>query len=228
MQPYFMPYIGYFQLINSADIFVITDNMQYTKKGWFNRNRILDNGSERIFTLPIRKDRHDLNVNERFLANNVMKEKNKILSQIKSLYAKAPYFKTNYHIVRKPFLRENINLFDFIYHSIIDLCSVLEIKTELKVLSSLDINHSLKAKDRILEVCNFLGCKTYINSIGGKELYDKETFKVNNVYLKFLKSKDIEYKQFNHPFVPWLSIIDVLMFNDIETIKGYLNEYELE
>lgn len=228
MQPYFMPYIGYFQLINSADIFVVADNMQYTKQGWFNRNRILENGESKLFTIPLKKCKHRVNVNQRFLAKNSIKERNRVLKQIQCNYTKAPYFTENYPIVRKLFLLDENNLFEFIYQSIIELYSALDIRTKIYILSSVNVNHDLPAQDRIIEVCKYFDADIYINSIGGKALYDKAVFKKNGIDLKFIKSKDIEYLQFNHDFVPWLSIIDVLMFNDVEKVKCYLNEYELK
>ena len=228
MQPYFCAYIGYYQLINSVDKFVICDNMQYTRRGWFNRNRILDSGTERVFTLPLKKDKSYINVNLRYLADNSIRERIRILKQIQSLYKKAPFFSENYHIVRRLFIQENNNLFDFIHFSVVELCSILDIKTEIILCSSLDINHELKSQDRVLEICKYLKADTYINAIGGKELYDKESFNKVGIDLKFIKPKKIEYTQFNHEFVPWLSIIDILMFNEIEKVKSYLNEFELE
>ena len=228
MQPYFCAYIGYYQLIKSADKFVICDNMQYTKKGWFNRNRILDNGTDRTFTIPLKKDSDRLNTNLRYLAKNSHGERIKILKQIQSFYGKAPFFLQNYPLVRRLFLKEVENLFDFIHLSVIELCKNLNINTEIITCSSLDINHELKSQARVLEICKYLNADIYINSIGGKELYSKEVFKKEGIELKFIKSKNVEYPQFKHEFVPWLSIIDVLMFNDIERIKSYLNEYELE
>jgi hypothetical protein len=202
--------------------------MQYTKRGWFNRNRILDNGTERIFTLPLKKDKSYINVNLRYLADNSIRERMRILKQIQSLYKKAPFFSQNYPLVRRLFIQENNNLFDFIHYSVVKLCSNLDIKTEIILCSSLDIDHELKSQDRIIEICKYLKTNTYINSIGGKELYDKESFNEHGIDLKFIKSKKIEYIQFNHEFVPWLSIIDILMFNEIEQVKSFLNEYELE
>ncbi len=228
MQPYFCAYIGYYQLINSVDKFVICDDMQYTKRGWFNRNRILDNGTDRVFSIPIKKDNNYLNVNLRYLADNSIKERIRILRQIQSLYKKAPFFSQNYTLVRRLFMQEINNLFDFLHFSVVELCSSFDIKTQIILSSSLDIDPKLKSQDRVLETCKILDTDIYINSIGGKELYDKEEFKREGIDLKFIKSKKIEYAQFNHEFVPWLSIIDILMFNDSEQIKSYLNEYELE
>lgn len=228
MQPYFCAYIGYYQLINSVDKFVICDNMQYTKKGWFNRNRILDNGIPRTFTLPLKKDNSYLDVNLRYLADNSIRERVKILKQIQSLYNKAPFFEQNYPLARRLFIQDRNNLFDFIHYSVVELCSNLNVETEIIKCSSLDINHELKSQKRILAICKYLNADTYINAIGGKELYDKASFEKEGIDLKFIQPNNIEYKQFNHNFVPWLSIIDILMFNDIEKVKSYLNEYELE
>ena len=228
MQPYFCAYIGYYQLINSVDKFVICDNMQYTRRGWFNRNRILDNGTDRLFTIPLKKNKRFLNVNLRYLADNSIRERLRILKQIQSFYKKAPFVLQNYHIIEGLFLQENENLFDFIHFSVVELCTILNIKTQIILSSSLDIDHALKSQDRIIEMCKYLKTDIYINSMGGKKLYDKGIFKREGIDLKFIKAKKIEYAQFDHKFVPWLSIIDILMFNDIEQVKGYLNEYELE
>lgn len=228
MQPYFCAYIGYYQLINSVDKFVIYDNVQYTRRGWFNRNRILDNGTDRIFTIPLKKGKSFINVNLRYLADNSIKERIRILKQIQSFYKKAPFFSQNYPFIRRLFMQENNNLFDFIHFSVVELCSNFDIKTQLILSSSLDIDHELKAQDRIIEMCKYLNTDIYVNPIGGKELYDNESFNKEGIDLKFIRSKKIKYAQFDHKFVPWLSIIDILMFNEIEQVKSYLNEYELE
>ncbi len=228
MQPYFCAYIGYYQLIHSVDKFVICDNMQYTRRGWFNRNRILMNGKEKFFTIPLKKDKQYLNTNLRYLAKNSLKERIRILKQIKSSYQKAPNFTENYPIVRRIFIKELDNLFDFIHYSVIELCKYFDVKTEIIKCSSLDIDHELKSQTRVLEICKYLDADVYTNAIGGKELYSRELFKNEGIELKFIRSKNIVYPQFEHKFVPWLSIIDVLMFNSIEQIKTYLNEFELE
>jgi hypothetical protein len=227
MQPYFMPYIGYFQLINSVDEFVIYDNIQYTKKGWINRNRILANGRDQLITLPLKKDSDYLNVVERKLSELWEKDKNKMLNVIKSSYSKAPYFKESFDLISKCLNNPEENLFKFIYDSIIFINDFLEIKTPIVISSTINANHALKSQDKVLSLCKSQNANVYINSIGGVELYDKETFKQNKIELNFIKSNPIQYKQFNNEFLPWLSIIDVLMFNSKEEIKKYLNEYTL-
>ena len=227
MQPYFMPYIGYFQLINSVDQFIIYDNIQYTKKGWINRNRILTNGKDRLLTLPIKKDSDYLNVVERELANSWKEEKLKMINVIRSSYNKAPYFPESFNLICQCLTGSDTNLFKFIFNSITLIRDFLEIKTDIVISSTIDIDHALKAQDKVLALCKAKNAEHYINAIGGTELYQKKTFEQNNVKLSFIKSNYITYKQFNNEFVPWLSIIDVLMFNPKEQIQKFLNEYTL-
>jgi energy-converting hydrogenase A subunit M len=227
MQPYFFPYIGYFQLINSVDKFIIYDNIQYTKKGWINRNRILVNKKDQLITLPIRKDSDYLNIIERELSESWEIDKNKMLNVIKSSYNKAPYFQDIFELISKCLNNPETNLFKFIYDSIISINNYLEIKTPIIISSTVDIDHTLKSQDKVLSLCKKQNTDTYINSIGGVELYDKETFKKNNIELNFIKSNPIQYKQFNNEFISWLSIIDVMMFNSKQQIKEYLNNYTL-
>jgi hypothetical protein len=227
MQPYFFPYIGYFQLINSVDKFIIYDNIQYTKKGWINRNRILVNKKDQLITLPVRKDSDYLNIVERELSESWGKDKNKMLNVIKSSYNKAPYFQETFELISKYLNDSEVNLFKFIYNGIILINDYLEIKTPIVISSTINIDHTLKSQDKVLSLCKKQNSNIYINSIGGIELYNKETFKKNNIELNFIKSNPIQYTQFNNEFVPWLSIIDVMMFNSREQIKEYLNNYTL-
>lgn len=227
MQPYFFPYIGYFQLINSVDEFIIYDNIQYTKKGWINRNRILVNGKDQLITLPIKKDSDYLNVIERELSESWDKDKNKILNTIKSSYSKAPYFKEIFELISQCLNISERNLFRFIYGNIILINNYLDIKTPIVISSTVNIDHDLKSQDKVLVLCKSRNATQYINSIGGVELYNKEIFSQQGIKLNFIKSNPIQYKQFHSIFIPWLSIIDVLMFNSKEKVKEYLNNYTL-
>ncbi len=227
MQPYFLPYIGYFQLINAVDTFVVYDNIKYTKKGWINRNRILVEGKDQYISLPLRKDSDDLFVVQRFLATEAEKELKKLLNKVCEVYRKAPYFDQNVELLNKIFLYNDHNLFSFIYNSISLINEHLGIKTQLIVSSTLEIDHSLKAEKKVLAICKYLNADFYLNPIGGLELYSKNEFRSHNVELYFLKPKPIIYQQFNHEFVSWLSIIDVLMFNPKGSVVQMLNEFEL-
>ena len=227
MQPYFLPYIGYFQLINCVDEFVVYDNIQFTKKGWIHRNRMLQNGEDHYFTLPLRKDSDFLNVNQRYLSESFQKDKIKILNKIENNYRNAPQFNRIFSIVIRIFNFKSTSLFDFVFNSIKEINYLLQIKTPLIISSSIVMDHNLKASDKIISLVNKRDGKEYINPIGGVELYSKENFKNHNINLSFIQLKEIKYKQFQNDFLPNLSILDVLMFNDTEQIQKHLNSYEL-
>lgn len=228
MQPYFFPYIGYWQLISMVDQFVVYDNIQYTKKGWINRNRYLRNGKAETFSLPLKKDSSLLDVRERYLSDSFEQEASKLLRQIEGAYKKAPHFVEGVELFEKCIRYEDKNLFNFIYNAIIQINEYLDIKTEIILSSTIDCDHRLQAELRVKAICKSLGADKYINPIGGLELYSKEDFQVDEISLVFHKAKPMEYKQLGEYFEPWLSILDVIMFNSIQDISKFLkNNYEL-
>ncbi len=226
MQPYFFPYIGYFQLIAAVDQFVVYDNIKYTKKGWINRNRFLQNGKDAIFSLPLKKDSDSLDVCERELATDFDREH--LLNQLKGAYRRAPYFDQTFPLVERIVRCEERNLFHYLHNSIVQTCRHLGITTDIKISSRVAIDHGLHAQDKVLALCEVLGATTYVNASGGVELYSKEVFSSKGVDLKFIKSLPFDYVQFDAPFVPWLSIIDVMMFNRPEIVHANVtSNYEL-
>ena len=223
MQPYLLPYIGYFQLMNAVDEFVLYDNIQFSKKGWINRNRILVNGAAEYISFPLKKDSDFLDVRERFLSENWPVERKKLLNKITELYRKAPYFKDAYPVIERVIAAEENNLFKIILNSIQVINGYLGIQTPIVISSTIDIDHSLKSADKVMAICKNRGADIYVNPIGGIELYDKTIFLKEGVQLHFLKTGDVIYKQFDNDFVPFLSIIDVMMFNTSDEIKNHLH-----
>lgn len=227
MQPYFFPYIGYFQLMNAVDEFVVYDNIEFTKKGWINRNRILVNDTDAFFTLPMKKDSDYLNVADRYLADVWPQERKKMLNRIVESYRKAPYFKAALPLIDECFLFEETNLFRFIFHSLQKIKDYLRIRAELTISSSIPINHNLRGEEKVISICIAMNSTTYINPFGGVDLYNADYFRSNGVELYFLKANPISYNQFTGVFVPWLSLIDVMMFNSKEEIGLMLKEYSI-
>jgi hypothetical protein len=218
MQPYFLPYIGYYQLIKAVDQFIVYDNIQYTKKGWINRNRILQNGKDVLFSVPLKKDSDYLDVKDREISADFKKDK--LLNQIREAYRRAPHFEQVFPLIENVVEYNSTNLFRFIHNSIVRTCVYLSIGTEIIISSSVPIDHSLKNQDKVLALCEAVGATTYVNASGGMELYSRETFREKGIDLKFIRSKPFEYQQFDNEFVPWLSIIDVMMFNAKEYITA--------
>ena len=227
MQPYFMPYIGYFQLINSVDQFVVYDDIQYTKKGWINRNRILTNGEGSYISLPLKKHSDYADIRDRSLAATWRSDRKAMLNKLSSCYGKAPYFTDLYPLLEQTILHENSNLFAFTLNSLTMVLNYLKINTPIIVSSSLDIDTTLRSDKKVIEICKTIKATDYVNPIGGIELYDKDYFSESGISLHFIKTGNIHYTQFNHAFAPWLSIIDVMMFNSVNIIKNMLDDYQL-
>lgn len=226
MQPYFLPYIGYFQLMAAVDVFVLYDNIKYTKKGWINRNRFLKNGQDAVFSLPLKSDSDSLNIDAREVSAAFTPSE--LLNQWRNAYRKAPYFDEVLpvleHIVNSP----QRNLFTFIQHALGNICAYLEINTRIVISSEVNIDHQLKAQAKVLAICQALGATRYINAIGGQELYDKAVFNQQGIALSFLQSKLMPYAQFGQTFVPWLSIIDCMMFNSKVALHSMIHDgYDL-
>lgn len=230
MQPYFFPYIGYFQLINAVDKFVVYDNIKFTKKGWIQRNRFLNNDKEVLFTIPILKDSDFLDIDKRKLSNDYLDINSKTLRKLEQAYRNAPFFNEVFPLVKDCFLFSNHNnLFEFILHSIRRINEYLEIPTEILISSQIEgANHELKNKERVVNLCKCLQASEYINPIGGVSLYDKNEFLAKGLKLKFHKTQEIIYNQNLKAFIPYLSIIDVMMYNSLVEIKQMLSSYEFK
>lgn len=227
MQPYLFPYIGYWQLINSVDKFVIYDDVNYIKGGWINRNRILANSNPHLFTISLHNASSFVKIKDTFISDKP-ETKEKVISFIRNSYLKAPFFKQVFPIIKNILLYTENNLALYLKNQILSILDYLYINTEVINSSDIEKNDLLKSQDKLINICHTLNATQYINSIGGKNLYRKDIFLDNGINLYFIKTKKVEYKQFNNCFVPNLSIIDIMMFNSVETIKEMLNCYELE
>ena len=228
MQPYFMPYIGYFQLINTVDKFIIYDDVNFIKKGWINRNNILANKNRTLFTIPLKKASQnelikDISIN----IDSFSIWKNKFLKTLEMNYSHAKNYDSVLLLLEDVFSYDTDSISDLATYSLIVVCKYLNIKTEIILSSTIYCNEVLSGQERILDICLKEGAKTYINPIGGMELYSESLFLENNIDLFFIKTNNVIYKQFSEEFIPFLSIIDVLVFNDKEQVLDMLNKFDL-
>jgi hypothetical protein len=227
MQPYIFPYLGYFQLLAAVDLFVVYDNIKYTKKGWINRNRFLQNGRDVTFTIPLKAGSDYLDIRDREVAAAFDREK--LLNQIRDAYRRAPYFEDTFAFVERVLRHDDRNLFGFLQHSLAATCSHLGIGTKMVVSSAVEVDPELKAQARVLATCEAMDATTYINATGGVGLYSRDAVLERGVELRFIRSNPVIYSQFDAEFVPSLSIVDVMMFNSVSEIRDrLLNEYELD
>src|SRR5262245_33104169 len=182
MQPYFFPYIGYFQLINAVDLFIVYDNIKYTKKGWISRNRILQQGNAVVFSLALKRGSDSLDVRDRELAADF--DGRKLLNQIREAYRSAPYFGQAFPVVEEAMRYGDRNLFHFLHHSILKTCEYLGIGTAIAKSSDIQIDHSMKGQAKVIALCEKVGASRYVNAIGGMELYSSEDFQARGIELK--------------------------------------------
>ncbi len=223
MQPYFMPYIGYWQLIGAVDKYVIFDDVNYIKKGWINRNNILVNGNKKLFTISLHNASQNKLINEIAIADDF----EKFDKTIDITYHKAPYYKEIRELLDLVLSYPKNNLAKFIGNSIQVVSNYLALNTEFIYSSDIIKNENLKAQEKIIDICKILHANTYINAIGGIELYNYEAFKQHGITLNFLKPSISKYKQFKNNFVEGLSMIDILMFNSKENINIQLQNFDL-
>jgi hypothetical protein len=226
MQPYFLPYIGYFQLINAVDKFILYDIVNFIKGGWINRNRIIVSGTDYMFSIPLIKASPNKNIADIYIKDDP-KWKSQLLKTIEQNYKKAPYFEQIFSLFTSIIQKEESNLSKFILNSLKLINSYLDINTEIIPSANKYKFNQLKGAEKVIQICKQENADTYINAINGRELYDKEMFKEQDISLFFIKSQVIDYKQFKNKFIPNLSILDVLMFNSREQVKEFLNKYEL-
>lgn len=227
MQPYFFPYIGYFQLMASVDAFVIYDNIKYTKKGWINRNRIQNRGVEALISVPLQKGADHLNIFERVISPVFNRQK--LCNQIVGAYRHAPYFNEVMPVLEKIIRNESANLFYYLYHSLVTLREYFDLPCDLLISSTLAADHSLKGQARVLDICHIMNANEYINPPGGIDLYSHRDFSYHNISLKFIQPQQWHYPHSHAEFIPWLSIIDVMMFNERdEIVRRFKTGYEFK
>lgn len=226
MQPYLFPYLGYLQLLAASDVFVVRNDVAYVEQGWMNRNRILVNGRPHWVTLPVARDSHTLPISAR---KYVFDKKNpmRALRSLETNYRRAPQFSAVYPLLELILLYEDSSVAGFNTHAITQIASFMEIQTPIVLATDLHQNPELRGQSKVLDICREIGAKIYVNPIGGTTLYNPDAFAAHNIELRFLRSTFREYPQGSSTFVPSLSIIDVLMFNRIVTVREMLKDREL-
>jgi hypothetical protein len=222
MQPYLFPYLGYFQLIRAVDAFVVYDDVNYIKGGWINRNYILANGDRQLITLPLQGASPNKLINQVEVGGP-----HKILQSLRHSYSKAPHFDTVHPMLEDILARSEKNLARFLDYQLRRICEHLGLRPQWHISSKVAKDNGLRGQDKVLSICEELGAKHYINVPGGKALYDQPSFTARGLQLSFIQPRAVSYRQFGSGFVPSLSIIDVMMFNDQEQCAKLLEEYDL-
>lgn len=234
MQPYLFPYIGYWQLISNTDEFVFFDVVQYNKKSWMNRNRILHPSSPKDFlyiSVPIKQHSRGTLISE-ILINNEENWKNEILGKL-TFYKKikAPYYEDILNLLNEIFSIEYNTFMDLIIQTTKFICNYLDIELKYRIASAINFDKKIieGPGDWALSICNSLNAQNYVNPYSGYEIFDENKYNKNGIDIKFLKSKLTPYKQsLRKEFMPALSILDLMMFNSKEEVNKILsNDFDL-
>ena len=233
MQPYFFPYVGYWQLMNAVDKYVLMDDVCFIKRGYINRNRILCNGAPVFFRIPVHKISQNKLICEHTIGLDE-KEINKLLRLLYCSYKKAPNFDKTYNLIKEileyGLTEEGRNLSTFLENANRKIAHALGITTSIYSASrDIKLDSSYKKEYRVLETCKRLGATEYYNAIGGTSLYNQSFFRENGMNLRFVKTDPgLRYQQFEDEFVPNLSIIDIMMFCSDKEISSLLGQFSLE
>lgn len=223
MQPYLLPYVGYFQLIAASDVFVLYDDVQYIKGGWINRNRILLDGGPHWLTLPVERTEVATRIDQK----RYQLGDDKPRRQLDAAYRKAPHSAEVMPLLDAILGHEDANVARLNEAGLRAVCRELGITTEIVAASALDRDRALGGQDAVIDIVQGLGGRRYLNPMGGTGLYDAEAFAAAGLELGFVRPRPPAYAQFDAPHVPNLSIADVLMFCDGAQRQAVLAAYDV-
>lgn len=223
MQPYFFPYIGYYQLAYEVEKFVFLDDVSFIKQGYINRNSILLDMQAHRFSLPVREASSFRSINEHEYVPN----HEKFLKLLRQAYSRAPYFRDAMPLVEQVLQSGDHSVSRTNAASITSVFDYLGIKRTFTFSSDVELPPGAKGQDRVLALCGDQGIDRYRNSIGGRQLYSHDAFASKGIELKFIQSRSAEYPQSSSGFVKNLSIIDALMNVNKSDLKVMLCQYDL-
>lgn len=228
MQPYLFPYIGYFQLVHAVSRFVFYDDVTFIKQGWINRNRLLINGNPGFFIVPLQQASSFTSIRDTLIVDDSQGRPwlERLLKTFENAYRRAPEFGRVFPLLEGVFNKPARSIAELAATSIKTVASYLDIRTQW-IDSSAGMADHLRGEERVIAICKTQGATEYLNPSGGRELYAAERFEREGLRLHFLQPRPIEYKQFKNEFVPWLSIVDVLMFNARDAVRAYLDQFDL-
>lgn len=226
MQPYLFPYVGYFQLIGASDLFVIYDDVQYSKGGWINRNRVLLGGAPAWLTLPVERTAIETPINGKRYQLDAATA-GRLTGLVETAYRKAPGAARVRALLGSALAHEDLNVARFNESAIRLVCAELGVGTRIIRSSELDRDRSLRGQSAVIDICGRLGATRYLNAIGGVELYDPASFAARGMELSFIRAAVEPYDQGGAEHVPNLSILDLLAFCDPPAAQARLAQHRI-
>lgn len=228
MQPYFFPYLGYFQLLDAADRFVFYDDVNYIKNGWINRNRVRLRDRAVYLTVPTRGGSSFRRIEEVAVSLDSARWRRKLTALVKDCYACAPCFPEVFPLFAAIIEREFSDVGALAKASVRVVAEHLGLDVSLVDSSRVYGNAALKGEQRVIDICRREGAQEYLNAPGGRALYSSVNFERAGLRLRFLRPRLVPYPQQGSGFLPGLSILDVLMNNPAERARELVRGYEVE
>lgn len=230
MQPYFLPYLGYFSLIKHTDEFILFDTVQFIRHGWIERNRILKQDEGWVYVkAPLMKASRETNIKDMYIDNS-QDWQAKIKAQLQSYKKTAPFYHATIAVVDEIFDRQYETITELNMRALEVICSYLKIENTIYIFSKMNlvIEEANEPDEWALNICKKLdGVNEYWNPPGGQEFFDRTKYEYAGITLKFQSVSLGSYDQKRPTFEPGLSIIDVMMFNSVDEIHRMLDSYEL-
>ena len=226
MQPYFFPYLGYFSLMAAVDVFIAYDNVQYSRPGWINRNRILRDGAPDWLTAVVADAPHTADINQRTY-RDWKTQRHSVLELLFQRYRRAPHRVDGLGLVERALSIDDDNVARCNTRLVGMLASALGLSCRIETASAIPHDRELKGVDRVLAICAEAGARTYVNSPGGLALYHAGDFAAQNMALRFVQPKPDSYLQGGSDFVSNLSIIDALMFLPLDEVRRRVLQYQV-
>ena len=226
MQPYFFPYLGYFSLMAAVDVFLVYDNVQYSRPGWINRNRLLREGAPDWWTATVEDAPHQLDINQRRY-QNWAQQRGRLFDRLRDRYRGAANSATGMALVDAALPTDEDNVARCNAALLTTLVKALGLKCDIRMASSIAQDRALSGEARVLALCKAVGGSSYVNSPGGMGLYSPSTFVEHGLELRFVEASPAAYPQFGAPFVPGLSIVDALMFLPMDAVVERIEQFNL-
>jgi hypothetical protein len=227
MQPYFFPYLGYFDLINYSDCWVVFDVVQYIRHGWLNRNRILHpkEGWQYII-VPLKKHGRNVLIKDVKISDGV-NWRGHMIGQLQHYKKRAPYFERIIKLVDEC-LSIDEHFLSPLNVAILDkVCQYIGIPFKYRYFSEMNLKLGAVEgpDDWALRISEAIGAKEYVNPPGGEGIFDPFKFEQAGIKLTIRNLPYIKYESICYEFIPGLSIIDVLMWNSPDQVRGYLEAH---
>lgn len=226
MQPYFFPYLGYFDLINYSYRWIVFDTVQYIRHGWVNRNRILHpKKGWQYIAVPVKKHSRNTVIKDIEVSQDP-KWRKRILGQIQHYRRTAPYFHETYQLVEECLAAEEHSLSRLNVAILDNVCHHLGISFEYEYFSEMELELGpVEGPDEwAIRISEAIEATEYVNPAGGIAIFDSSKFEARGIRLTIRNLPSLRYPCPGYEFIPGLSIIDILMWNLPDKVKEYLDK----